>query len=411
MQFVSGNAQVHAAIDRAKLPESYDELDGDELILRLAIDGRIGPAKTVLREAGFKNKDEYFALHAQALLADERGDATEALNFLVRAIEKAKSKNERLAAARDHVRIALQAKRRSDCEFGIRFLLSNSSQMSPLDHRQVAVCYSLSGRAGELRAIGYLDQLLAKKEEIRFHPLILSERVRIWSALGMLNVAERELLSATSRKELRSEISGLVLDFLEKAQTLKLGRPPFGNQLLVQTIHSVTANDRESLLSFEAQRMFVQGQKVMTAMRFEQLARENRGEATASAVVASEIYQLMGWRYTANRIAMSIEEPKARLKLIGSDYLESGMMGKVAALFPSLDRSLFGGELADERTQDWIYLGAFARLQSGGWSELGQNSPVSWLRHLKSPVYRDKAVALRNLAEDCRIGGDQICEL
>jgi hypothetical protein len=79
-------------------------------------------------------------------------------------------------------------------------------------------------------------------------------------------------------------------------------------------------------------------------------------------------------------------------------------MAKIAAMFPSLDRHLLDEE-------EWIYLGAFARLQSGGWHEDGATAPVRWLAKLKRPENREKATVLRQLVADCRDGKIQACAL
>lgn len=412
-----GWAEAHSAIDRSKLPEAYDELDGDELLLKLGIDGRIKELRELSRDVGFRHPDQTLALHARALLLEADGKPEEALKILAQAIPIAKSREQKLAVARDHLRLTIQSKQASLCDLSLSVLLSSPAS-PPLDLRLAASCYALSGVKGELRAVSFLDDEVKKNPALRFHPIILAERTRIWTNLGLIHVAEEELFEAVASSELKSasspgfktEVSGIVMDFLETVRNRKWGRPPFGEKLLARISHFEGIKDREAVLGLEAQRMYSLGKKVLTATRFEQLLAIQPDDANY-AVVASALYRLMGWRVTAGHVAMLIGDPKVRLKLVGSNYLEDGQLAKIAALFPSLDRSLYGGDINQADTQEWIYLGAFARLQSGGWSERGSQSPMLWLRYVKQSDLREKATTLRNLVEDCRSGPEKVCEL
>lgn len=411
--FITYTQKATSAVDRSKLPETYDELDGDDLLLRLALDGRLKELRELEREVGFRRADQAPALYAKAFLQEADGQHEAALANLALAIERAVVREQRIAAAREHLRLAIQGKRPEFCDVGLAALLK-SKGMSPLDHRQVSACYALKGLKGELRAVSYLDTQIEKDGALRFQPLVLAERVRLWTKLGLLHLAESELSLAISRDKPSAgggnALSGIVMDFLEGARTQKLGRPPFGERLLAQVSHMDGVQDREALLGLEAQRMFALGQKINTVTRFEQLARLQPQE-TNYAIVASELFRLMGWKITANRVAMSIADSKARVKLVAAEYLEAGQMAKLAAMFPSLDRSLYGGDMSEAETQEWVYLGAFARFQSGGWLDRSSLGPMQWLRYLKSDSLREKALSLRNLVEDCRSGASKVCEL
>ncbi len=105
-----------------------------------------------------------------------------------------------------------------------------------------------------------------------------------------------------------------------------------------------------------------------------------------SVLPLSSKAEVAGWPSHANELIQLIDDPKDRLRARVSGFFERDETAKIAAMFPSLDRHLLDDE-------EWIYLGAFARLQSGGWQEtvgavknlLGQLP--SWsVAQVKSPV-------------------------
>ncbi len=406
-------------VARTEIPDIYDDYDGVDLALKLVLDGRGRLAERVLKDVD--NKKLALTLKSQSnlervlgLLAEESASGKTDLDRAALHFSQALKLFESPELHFDVQRVDLARQSFATCVESVRQVKFEAATVPQL--RTAIRCYRL--RASEVKnprskndllveAHSVLSTVVSAQPSYRANPLIRSEQVELLLDLGLEEEA-LELALATMRKMNRGGVKGVstfALDLSDRTQSgFRTGGSRFRARLLESARYLVAEDEQEEVLAANAKLAYSEGKSLTSAMAFEQLAgvmKESKSQVQSAVI---ELLRLSGWRSRADSMISKIDDPKERLRARVTGFFERDETGKVAAMFPSLDRHFIEDD-------DWIYLGAFARLQSGGWIENGPDSPVRWLAKLKGTENREKSATLRQFVDICRTRPDLPCEL
>jgi hypothetical protein len=409
---------------RSEIPDSYDDYEGIDLAVKLAEDGKLKLADRVLKATAIEGKHANLRSKANrervlGLLMEESASGKSDLSKATVHFENAIKISESPVFYFDHQRLELARAEYSSCVESVRKLKSRfpseilTATASRL--RTAVKCFRLmaeesspkNGQTLRFEALSLLDRALKQQPALLLNPVIALERVEILGDLGLKN-ASADLAIETMKGMYNAGHKGISNFGLDIVDRLKLEQGflarHFSEKILEAARVYSPPDEQEDVIAAMAKLSFAHGKTLASAMAFERLSGFQSESKSQVYLASTELYRLAGWRSHANEIVQRIEDPKDRLRARVSGFFERNETAKIAAMFPSLDRHLLNEE-------EWVYLGAFARLQSGGWQEEGPNAPVKWLAKLKRPENREKAAVLRQLVADCKAKGKEICAL
>ncbi|MBN8541457.1 MAG: hypothetical protein J0L82_13780 [Deltaproteobacteria bacterium] len=417
-------ATIASAFVRSEIPDSYDDYEGIDLAVKLAEDGKFKLADRVLKSTTNEKKDSDLRSQANrervlGLLLEESAKGKSDLKNASVHFENAIRMFGSPVFYFDQQRVDLARMDYSSCVESVRGLKSRfPSELpnaTPTRIRTAVKCFRLvaeqsarkDGQILRSEALALLDRAVKQNPTLLLNPVIASERVEVLADLGFRYVSAElaiETMKGMSNAGQKG-ISNFGLDIVDrlKLESGFLARH-FAEKILQAALVYSPSGEQEDVLAAMAKLSFSNGQTLASATAFEKLSSYNSESKSQVYLASIELYRLAGWRSHANQLVQRIEDPKDRLRARVSGFFERDETAKIAAMFPSLDRHL----LSDE---EWVYLGAFARLQSGGWQEDGPNAPVKWLARLKRPENREKAAVLRQLVADCKSNQGPACTL
>lgn len=409
------DSSVASGFVRSEIPEIYDDYEGVELAVKLAVDGKLKLAEKVLNATDARkskndaisksNRERVLGLLLEEI-ATGKGDLEKASGHFSSAIKLFNSPEifydqQRVDFARQDYSSCVNSVRKLRAQHPLQLANATASRI-----RTAVKCFRNSAeqstgterRLLRIEALSLVEFAVKNQPQLKLHPVIASERVELVSDLGFNQAAADEAISILKGMAAAGQtgISSFALDLVErvKLEPGYLSRN-FSEKILQAAQIYSPANEQEDIMAAKAKQAFAFGRPLASAMAFEQLAKFKSASNSQVYLAAIELYRLAGWRSHANDLVQLVADPKDRLRARISGFFERDETAKIAAMFPSLDRHLLDEE-------EWIYLGAFARLQSGGWREEGPNAPVKWLTRLKRPENRDKASILRQLVADCQ---------
>jgi len=407
-------SSVASAYVRSEIPDSYDEFDGIDLAVKLAEDGKFKLAEKVLKAVPSNtekssrksraNRERILGLLVEDS-ANGNGDLEKASVHFANALKLFDSPEFHF----DKQRVDFARQEYASCTNSVRTLINRDRSIvttsSPSRIRIAVRCLRLSDQSTE--ALNLLFFAMKQQPNLKLNSALASEQVEVLFELGLHEAGTDFAIETMKAMSVVGQIgiSSFALDLVER---VKLGdnffKRRFNEKILEAAQVFSTKNEQEDVLAARAKTFYSQGKSLTSAMAFERLLKLKSDQTSQVYLATVELYRLSGWRGWANHLAQYIDEPKDRLRARVSGFFERSEMAKIAAMFPSLDRHLLDEE-------EWIYLGAFARLQSGGWHEDGATAPARWLSKLKRPENREKATVLRQLVADCRDGKIQACAL
>ena len=400
------SAPLALAFVRSEIPESYDDFEGTELAVKLAEDGKFKLAEKVLSVSqtldrkSHANRERVLGLLLEES-ASGKSDLAKASQHFAASLKIVESTETHF----DKQRVDFAREDYLGCSESVR---RSRMQLSSSSASKIRIATKCLRQANSLpEALDLIRLVLKSQPSLRVNPVIASERVEILVDLGLHEVA-LEIAIATMKDMANLEqpgISSFALDLVDQHKNnANFLHSRFAEKLLeVAQVYS-NKSEKEDVVAARAKLSYSKGKSLTSAMAFEDLLALKSDQKSQVYLAAIELYRLSGWRSYANHLIPSIDEPKDRLRARVSGFFERNELAKVAAVYPSLDRHLLDEE-------EWIYLGAFARLQSGGWAEDGSNAPVRWLAKLKRPENREKSAVLRQMVNDCRTDRNQPCAL
>lgn len=399
-----------SAVVRSDIPDSYDDFEGIELAVKLAEDGKFKLAEKVLAASQSLNnnldrKSRANRERVLGLLLEESASGKPDLERASQHFAAALKIVESLEFHIDKQRVDFAREDYASCTESVRRSKAQLSSSSASRIRIASKCLRKSKRAPE--ALDLINLALKNQPVLKINPVIASEKVEILIDLGFNEVA-LEVAIATMKSMAnvgQLGVSSFALDLVDLLKDRSSFLETRFSEKVLEAAQVYSANEeKEDVVAARAKLSYSKGKSLTSAMSFENLLAHKADQKSQIYVAAIELYRLSGWRSLASNLVPYIDDPKDRLRARVSGFFERNEMAKVAAVYPSLDRHLLDEE-------EWIYLGAFARLQSGGWEEVGTNAPVRWLAKLKRPENREKAAVLRQLVSDCQTGLNQPCSL
>lgn len=420
--YVATFAPIASAFVRSEIPDSYDDFEGIDLAVKLAEDGKFKLAEKVLLATPAKsfNKNEVAQFRTQAnrervlgLLIEESANGKTDLEKAALHFANAIKLSDRPEFHFDKQRVDLSRQDFSSCTDSVRKLNRRDPSIvattTPSRIHISVKCLRFARSNAE--ALAVLDLVFQLQPKLKVNSVLATERVEILMDLGLSETAANFAIETMKRMSHGGQlgISNFALDLVDR---VKLGDSYLNRRFAEKVLEAAQVfstkndqkNEQEDALAAKAKLFYSQGKSLASALAFESLLKFKTEQTSQIHLATVELYRLSGWRASANHLISFIKEPKDRLRARVTGFFERGETAKIAAMFPALDRHLLDEE-------EWVYLGAFARLQSGGWYENGTAAPVGWLAKLKRRENREKAAILRQMVLDCRDLQTRVCEL
>lgn len=365
---------------RKEIPESYDDFQGIELALRLALDGRHRLAQKVI-EAENPKESSALLLRVQGLLAEEAGDLRLAQKKMAQALEESTSPAQWIELGR--VQVALEAWPSASKSFdkaGSEVLRSSEVALLALKAYRRAGQWILGWNLLQgLKSSGGLESAA-----------VLTEALLLLRQMGLSIEAKDLILSRWAQNPQRVSSEAVALSEVFGAGSREAAE--------VLEAANLLPRDPNSTAEISAQLgrvLFSQGQTLSSAMVFQRLVAGDLSQAHPT----SELFRLAGWRKESEQWAVLIPESQSRWVQQATLAVEAQRSPVMAALADSFDRRLATSASLSE--QDWLYAIAFSKLETEGASGPKERGPLRYLSRITRPDLMDRVLEMRKVYEVC----------
>lgn len=372
-----------AVAGEAEISEKYDDLDGAELALELARDGKTEEAERILRglSSTAAGQSAAVAQKAMGVIARTKGDLEQAARHFHEALKLGGA--EKSGVSGDVQLLAELAALERELGRPDRAVQVFENAKEAIWASEAAVLTY----AGSLRQMKRVDSawktLVAARLKFPASIAILSETVDL---LVELNLFQEALQTAIASQTLwRSSTVPLSLaEVFAKRSRLREATHVLETGLL-------RFHDDTDLRLALAQGEYRQNRRISSAHLFEKLAPKD----PQALLAASELFRQEGWRTKAEYLHVFLNNPEDVLKQKLALSLDRNLYFSIAAMTPQL--SSRGLLKLDGDHDEIIYASVYSRFLSGQLHLL-----LEELSNVKKPALTSKVVALKKAIEDCR---------